>query len=163
MRERGSALLTTVVAVMVLLLISGILFSFVSSQFKMITGEEKALKAYYLAEAGTSYGIAKMIKEIDNLNDEEIEVVVGHKLPDATIKITNPFGSKYGGNFSIDRENVEVLKIERKVVKDADGNDVVKNTYILTATSEGYYQGIKRTLTKNYAYPLKEPKEIPEI
>ncbi len=64
MRERGSALLISVVAVMVLFLISGILFSFVKNQYNMLTSEEKALKAYYLADAGTSYGIACIIASV---------------------------------------------------------------------------------------------------
>ncbi len=58
MKERGSALLTAVIMVMVLLAISGIFFTTIIYQAKNESSEEKGLKAYYLAEAGLQYGIA---------------------------------------------------------------------------------------------------------
>ena len=61
MNQRGSALLTTVISVTILLFISGVLFSNVMYQYKTEASEEKALKAYYLAEAGINYGIATIL------------------------------------------------------------------------------------------------------
>lgn len=58
MKERGSALLTAVIIVMVLLSISGIFFTTLIYQGKNESSEERGLKAYYLAEAGVQYGIA---------------------------------------------------------------------------------------------------------
>lgn len=58
MKERGSALLTAVIMVMVLLAISGIFFTTIIYQAKNESSEEKGLRAYYLAEAGLQYGIA---------------------------------------------------------------------------------------------------------
>ena len=61
MKERGSALLTAVVAVVVLSLIAGTFFSLSASRARMETSEEKGLKAYYLAEAGIQFGVAMPI------------------------------------------------------------------------------------------------------
>ncbi|MHB1653748.1 MAG: hypothetical protein ACYCVD_14925 [Desulfitobacteriaceae bacterium] len=61
MRERGSALFTAMVAVMVLLLISSIFFATIINQIKTETSEERGLKAYYLAEAGLSAGAAAVL------------------------------------------------------------------------------------------------------
>ncbi len=60
MRERGSALLIAVVSVTVLLIISGIFFSLVNDQMKSNSYEEKAIKSYYLAQAGVFYGVARI-------------------------------------------------------------------------------------------------------
>jgi len=135
MRERGSALLTAVVAVMILLLISGIFFSFVSSQFKMITAEEKALRAYYLAEAGTNYGIAMMINKVKNENVKNEPYESG--------LITDPFGPDYGGYFDVDvTVPIEYVNVNAGVI-----------TYIykITAKSMGVYAGITRVLQKDYS------------
>ncbi|AFM42323.1 type II secretory pathway, component PulK [Desulfosporosinus acidiphilus SJ4] len=64
MQERGSALLTSVIIVMVLLAISGIFFTTIIYQAKNESSEDKGLKAYYLAEAGIQYGIAAGLKAI---------------------------------------------------------------------------------------------------
>jgi hypothetical protein len=64
MRERGSALMVSVIGITILLLISGIFFSTVVSDYRIETSEEKGLKAFYLAEAGIQYGIFQAI-EID--------------------------------------------------------------------------------------------------
>ena len=136
MRERGSAMLTTVVAVMVLLLISGILFSFVNNQFKMQTTEEKSLKAYYLADAGTSYGIACMVEAVKKGNYTDI-----------TKDVQNPFGTVYSGEFDV-----------TVTVTFSDPNP--NHAYYITAISKGYYpsQGetnhILRTLKKEYAFTM---------
>ncbi|MCB8817980.1 hypothetical protein [Desulfosporosinus shakirovi] len=149
MRERGSAMLTAVVAVMVLLLISGILFSFVNNQFKMQTTEEKALKAYYLADAGTTYGIAVMVDAVvdavkkGNYTDTEL-----------TIKKLSPFGSAYRGEFEV---TVSVSPDPNLYFNSNLDSDQV---YTITATSEGYYPSkddknrILRTLQKEYAFKM---------
>jgi len=91
-RERGSALLTALVAVMILMLIAGISFAVVNSQAKVESSEERALRAYYLAEAGINYEIAAV------LNDRN--------LPQNTpIQIVDPFGAGYGGEFSVQWED----------------------------------------------------------
>ena len=139
MRERGSAMLTAVVAVMVLLLISGILFSFVNNQFKMQTTEEKALKAYYLADAGTSYGIAVMVNAVKQGNYSVI-----------TKDLQNPFGSDYRGQFDV---TVSVT------YPTPNPNQV----YNITAISDGYYPSkadnnhILRTLKKEYSFTMATP------
>ena len=138
MRERGSAMLTAVVAVMVLILISGIFFSFVNSQFKMQTAEEKALRAYYLAEAGTNYGIAWMINKVKN----ESVINESFDIPKSNPK-RNPFGADYGGYFYV---NVTV-PIESVNVSDG----VVTYIYKITAKSTGVFNGITRVLQKDYA------------
>lgn len=89
MRERGSALLTVVVAVMVLLLISGAFFSTIIYQSKIESSEEKGLRAYYLAEAGIQYGIAKVLD--GNLKK-------GDPLP-IPETVDDPFGQ--GGSFTV--------------------------------------------------------------
>ncbi|MGC7873703.1 hypothetical protein ACPUYX_19590 [Desulfosporosinus sp. SYSU MS00001] len=66
MRERGSALLTSVIIIMVLLSISGIFLTMVIYQAKNESSEEKGLKAYYMAEAGIQYGIAAGLKAVSD-------------------------------------------------------------------------------------------------
>ncbi|HEY8909671.1 MAG TPA: hypothetical protein VIM51_05255 [Desulfosporosinus sp.] len=142
MRERGSAMLTAVVAVMVLLLISGILFSFVNNQFKMQTTEEKALKAYYLADAGTSYGIAFMVDAVKKGSYTDTDI---------TKDVPNPFGSDYRGEFDV------LVSVTHQ---NPNPNQVVYN---ITATSNGYYPSkadtnhILRTLIKEYSFTMGTP------
>ncbi|MDO0822879.1 hypothetical protein [Desulfosporosinus nitroreducens] len=149
MRERGSAMLTAVVAVMVLLLISGILFSLVNNQFKMQTTEEKALKAYYLADAGTTYGIAVMVNAVvdavkkGNYTDTEL-----------TIKKLSPFGSAYRGEFEV------TVSVSPNPNLNFNSNLDTDQVYNITATSEGYYPSkddknrILRKLKKEYAFKM---------
>lgn len=92
MRERGSALLTAVISVTVLLLISGILFSLVNDQMKSNSYEEKAIKSYYLAQAGVFYGIAKIRATTVPTAD-----ATGYSTQSP---INDPFG--YGGQFSVE-------------------------------------------------------------
>ncbi|HBW36180.1 pilus assembly PilX N-terminal domain-containing protein [Desulfosporosinus sp. BICA1-9] len=60
MRERGSALLVAIVSVMILLLISGMFFFLITDQMQSNDYEERAIKAYYLAQAGIFDGVAKI-------------------------------------------------------------------------------------------------------
>lgn len=150
MRERGSALLTAVVAVMVLLLISGILFSFVKNQFTMQTGEEKALKAYYLADAGTSFGIALSSVSVNYvINVKNGHINTGSNLLLTPRLVNNPFGAAYGGDFEV---------TDLIVSKTYPHSDGVRTVYIITATCHGYYPSkedqhhIKRTIKKDYAF-----------
>ena len=133
MRERGSAMLTAVVSVMLLLLVSGIFFSFVSSQFKMQTAEEKAIRAYYLAEAGTSYGIVNMKIKINASDFNGYDSGV----------FANPFGLVYGGQFEVHIDPI-LDPISDKITIGTETG------YIITAHSTGVYQGITRKLDKNY-------------
>lgn len=135
-RQRGSALLTAIVAVMVMLLISGVFFTLVNQQFQMETSEEKGLKAYYLAEAGINYGVVAVRQ-----NPSEYFVVP--YLQQATELLgmpqtgQDPFGPAYGGGF-----DVSVL------TDDSNPTD-----YIVTVTSVGTYNGIQRTLQEKYQFP----------
>lgn len=63
MRERGSALLVSVVGIGLLLLISGVFFTSVISSYRVETSEEKGLKAFYIAEAGIQYGMFQVLNE----------------------------------------------------------------------------------------------------
>jgi len=74
--------------VMVLMMIAGVFFSVVNYQAKVITSEEKALKAYYLAEAGINYEIAAVLSN-PNLAQNTRELV------------EEPFGTEYGGEFEV--------------------------------------------------------------
>lgn len=94
MRERGSALLTAVISVTVLLLISGIFFSLVNDQMKSNSYEEKAIKSYYLAQAGIFYGIA-MIKA-DNVPAPDLITGISED------PVLNPFGFGYGGKYNVE-------------------------------------------------------------
>ncbi|AET66669.1 hypothetical protein Desor_0994 [Desulfosporosinus orientis DSM 765] len=154
MRERGSALLTAVVAIMVLLLISGILFSFIKNQFSLQSGEEKALKAYYLADAGASYGVAYCNDYI--LNHDEVNERDRIPVPPPE---SNPFGSKYGGYFE-----VKELLVSDKYLN----SDGTKYVYIITATCDGYFPSktdsnhILRSIKKDFAFTIDVPPEPPE-
>lgn len=91
MKERGSALLTAIIVVMVLLSISGIFFTTVINQAKNEVSQEKALKAYYLAEAGIQY---TKVRNGTIKKDEP--------LPESKT-VNNPFGQ--GGRFVVKWEN----------------------------------------------------------
>lgn len=69
-------------------MIAGVFFSVINYQTKVVTSEEKGLRAYYLAEAGINYEVAAV------LNDRN--------LPQNTpVRIVNPFGEEYGGEFTV--------------------------------------------------------------
>ncbi|MGE4271560.1 MAG: carbohydrate-binding protein [Desulfitobacterium sp.] len=84
MKERGSALLTAVIAIMVLLLVSGIIFTTGLSHIKVATSEEKGIVAYHMAEAGIQYGIAVILAQ-----DPEKKNELPEHNPET---INNPFG-----------------------------------------------------------------------
>jgi chitin-binding protein len=90
MKERGSALLTVVISIIVLSLISGIFFSTVVSNVKVVNSEEKGLIAYSLAEAGIQYGLGQLLHN---------EFKAGDDFPPPE-SIPDPFGN--GGSFSIE-------------------------------------------------------------
>jgi len=93
MRERGSALLVAIVSVIVLLLISGIFFSLVTDQMKSNSYEERAVKSYYLAQAGVFYGVAKI--KADIVPAPDLISGISTQPP-----VLNPFG--YGGQFRVE-------------------------------------------------------------
>lgn len=89
MKDRGSALLTAVISILILSLISGVFFSMVMSQTKLETSEEKGLVAYYLAEAGVQYGISVVL---------DGNIKKGDPLP-APETVNDPFGQ--GGSYKV--------------------------------------------------------------
>lgn len=93
MKERGSALLTVVIATAVLMLISSVLFSFTESQSSLTSSEEKGIIAYSLADAGLQYGIAYIY---DN------ELKKGDSLPLKQI-FPDPFNQ--GGSYTVEWED----------------------------------------------------------
>lgn len=131
LKERGSALFTTVVVVMILLLISGIFFTTVIYQTKKETAEEKALKAYYLAEAGISYGVADVLNNPSRYFQPE-------PAPQLHGPVA-PWPSGYSGVFDVDVET---------------DTSVFPNTF--TVTSTGYYpdrNGVRRKIKAQYTFP----------
>jgi len=88
--DRGSALLTTVVSVVVLALIAAVFFSLSASRAKMESSEERGLRAYYLAESGIQYGISYILQSTEIPTE------------DVTETRNNPFGPEYGGSFTVD-------------------------------------------------------------
>lgn len=131
MRERGSALLTAVIIVMVLLSISGIFFTTVIYQAKIETSEEKALRAYYMAEAGINYGAAEVLNyPIDYFQSNPTSQLHGPEVP---------WPNSYGGFFDVN------------IVTDTS---VSPNTFIVTST--GYYpdrSGVRRIMKAQYTFP----------
>lgn len=145
MRERGSALLTSVIAIMVLLMISGVMFTFVNYKFKLETSEEKGLKAFYMAEAGINYGVA-MVRQ--NPEAFFIENSPYLKEPDLTTK-TNPLVTKSNLFEAEEKGEFQVfLQIHPS-----------EKNYTFTVTSFGNYpdqNGIERVLEQQYTYPKPE-------
>lgn len=131
LRERGSALLTAVIIVMVLLSISGIFFTTVIYQAKNEASEEKALKAYYMAEAGINYGAAEVLNHPTVYFQPELTAPLhGPKVP---------LANGYGGLFDV------------TIVTDTS---VSPNTFIVTST--GYYpdrSGVRRIMKAQYTFP----------
>lgn len=151
MRDRGSALLTSVIAIMVLLAISGVFFSIVNYQSKLQSSEEKGLRAYYLSEAGINYGVAQMYNKT---KEDYINI------------IDNPFNEQ--SRYMTDPEPVELPKmfqqLEQVGISDPEVSYVsvyIKSypsteKFVFTVTSTAYYpneQGIKRTLQEQYSIP----------
>lgn len=141
MKERGSALLTSVIAIMVLLMVSGVMFTFVNYRFKAETSEEKGLRAYYMAEAGINYGVAMVRSDPEEYFKADSRYLTKQDLAAKQ----DPFGTEDKGEFEVSLE-----------IHPAEEN------YIFTVTSTGYYpdkqdyldkQGIKRVLEEQYTYP----------
>lgn len=123
MGERGSALMVSVIGIGILLLISGVLYTSVISSYRLETSEEKALKAYYLAEAGIQNGIFQIITENDKVNQNKV----------TEKSITQTISEPYEGMFHVNwREN------------DTDPG-------IFSIQSEGTYEGISRKLEVEYS------------
>ena len=140
MKERGSAMLTAVIATMVLLLISGIISSVIIYQFKLESTEDKGLKTLYIAEAGINYGVYS-VRNDPNTFFQETYISASTHLYETPINIptiTNPFGPAYGGVFDVYVQTYY---------------DPI--SYIFTVTSTGYYPdqtGIKRTIEQQYTF-----------
>jgi len=89
MKERGSALLTVVISILLLTMTSGIFFSLAMSNTELVNSEKAAIIANNLADSGIQYGISVL---------KEIEFNVGDELPSPETK-SNPLG--IGGSFSV--------------------------------------------------------------
>jgi hypothetical protein len=142
MRERGSALFVAIVSVMVLLLISGVFFSLVTDQMKSNSYEERAIKSYYLAQAGVFYGIAKLRSGFEpTLDDFGMSTEELHD---------DPFG--YGGWFTVRWEAFEEgYKITGTGSYGLDTGEVFRT---LQAYYEpGSYGGTPGTIPPEYLTP----------
>lgn len=145
MRDRGSALLTSVIAIMVLLSISGVFFAVVNYQSKLETSEEKGLRAYYLAEAGINYGVAQMYNKSkeDYLND--------------TNNPFNPQSPYMTGSNPVQLSNMpQSLEGNQGVFYVSIKTYPSTEKFIFTVTSTAYYpneHGIKRVLQEQYSIP----------
>lgn len=131
MKDRGSALLTAVVIVMVLLSISSVFFTTVIYQMKNESSEEKALRAYYMAESGLSFGAAEVLNDLDKYFVDEPDL---HQFSGPV----SPWPSGYGGFFDVTIETDTELP----------------NTF--TLNSVGYYpdrNGVRRKLQAQYTVP----------
>ena len=129
MRERGSALLASFTAILILLLISGIFFSMIISRYSVESSEEKGLKAYYLAEAGIQYGIAEVLngKSLKPPEGSEVPIVI------EPVTINNPFDDpSYEGSFTVHWEDKG-------------------STFIVQ--SKATYNGVIRQLEAEFSYP----------
>lgn len=133
MRERGSALLTAIIAVLLLFLISGIFFSLVINRYRLETSEEKILKAYNMAESGINFEVADLLQQLQANHD--IQPTVPTQLPTPPV---SPFGAGYG-SYTINSVTFSL------------------NNASVTVTSTGSYLGVHRTLTEQYAIPIKSP------
>lgn len=126
MKDRGAALLTAVIAVLVLSLIAATFFSLSASRSRMETSEEKGLRAYYLAEAGIHYAVAT-VYELQEIPEE----------PEEPVTVYNPFGEDYGGHFSVTWEEQE------------EGTNIV-------IRSRGEYKGVVRKIEAGFVLPSEE-------
>ncbi|AHF08634.1 hypothetical protein [Desulfitobacterium metallireducens] len=165
MRDRGSALLTSVIAIMVFLMISGIMFSIVNYNHRLETSEEQGLRAYYLAEAGANYGIAMVKTDVNSKHAEKLPTYSPFDTVHYTTNAsqTNPLGLV--GDFDV---TVTVDKAELEVARSDDPpiESIVSATYIITVKSTGYYpdrSGIKRTIQKQYTFTLPYREELSKI
>lgn len=98
MRERGSALLVSVVGIGILLLISGVFFSSVIAGYKVETSEEKGFKAYYIAEAGIQYGMFQVLNPSNSTS--------------ATQTIDTPYEGEFTVEWSIVDSTLEIYEIK---------------------------------------------------
>ena len=125
MKDRGAALLTAVIAVLVLALIAATFFSLSASRSRMETSEEKGLRAYYLAQSGIHYAIAYAY-QLQEIPEE----------PDEPIIVENPFGEDYGGRFL-------VTWIEQE---HEDGTNII-------VRSTGEYKDVVRKIEAGFVLP----------
>lgn len=126
MKDRGAALLTAVIAILILSLIAATFFSLSASRSRMETSEEKGLRAYYLAQAGIQYAVAT------TYDIQEIPVA-----PEVPVMVEDPFGEDYGGLFTVTWEQQE---------QEEGTNIIVK--------SVGEYRGVVRKIEAGFVLPL---------
>lgn len=154
MRDRGSALLVSVISISILLMISGIMFSIVNYNHNMETSEERGLRAFYLAEAGTNYGIAMVKSDVNAKHSatppasspfDEVSYT-------ANTSQTNPLGLIGIFDVSVTINKADITKSESPPYE-----TYASATYILTVNSTGYYpdrNGIKRIIEKQYTFTM---------
>lgn len=123
MGERGSALMVSVIGIGILLLISGVLYTSVISSYRLETSEEKALKAYYLAEAGIQTGIFHVVKESKESNQDKL----------TEKSMTQTISDPYEGTFRVTWRESDI------------------KAGIFSIQSEGTYEGISRKLEVEYS------------
>lgn len=116
--ERGAALLTAVVAMLVLSLIAATFFSLSASRSRMETSEEKGLRAYYLAQSGIQFGVAHAYDLWE--------------IPTEPVTVENPYGTAYGGRFT-----VTWIEEEDKII----------------IRSTGEYRGVVRKIEAGFVMP----------
>ena len=157
MRDKGSALITSIIAIMVLFMIFTALISVVNYNHSYETSEEKGLRAYYLAEAGTNYGIAMAKQDVENNHRKNVFSRFDNVNYTEQESLTNPFGDDYPGEFDI-KITMNKAEVVTETVEDENGNlteQIISASYVITVESTGYYpgrNGIKRTLKKQYTF-----------
>lgn len=92
--EKGVALLTVVITILLISVISGTVLSFVMSNTRIATSEERIIKANNLADAGIQYGISVLLAS--DIDEDFI--------PPSPESKNNPFGDV--GEFSVKWERV---------------------------------------------------------
>ncbi len=100
MKERGAALITVVMAMLVITMISGVFFFLVRSNMKLVNSEQGAILANNLADAGIQYGISLLLVNEIKAGDEPFSL---EDLPSLANPPSDPLNN--GGDFDIWWEN----------------------------------------------------------
>ena len=124
MKDRGAALLTTVIAMLILSLIAATFFSLSASRSRMETSEEKGLRAYYMAEAGIHYGVALAYEQ--------------QEIPEESVTVIDPFEEGYDDIlFTVSWEEQE---------EQEEGTTII-------IRSTGEYRGVVRKIEAGFILP----------
>lgn len=156
MKERGSAMLTAVVAIMVLLLISGIFFSIIVYKAKQDSAEEDALRAYYLAEAGINYEEALVLQAYYTspyYGDSNSDPKLAGDEADFITQIRSPQFTNATPQTPFNHQETFTVNVEFGI--SPDGIDYTDG-YYFTVKSTGNYNNITRTIEERYQYRKQE-------